>query len=283
MTAMTGKRAEGAREELAQLAVKATKRIAEETEDGYVVDTDYIGTEKREGGAIEDSYMVNGLIVDKSRVHPSMPKKVEDAKIALLNSSLEVEETETDAEVRVTDPDQLQAFLDQEEETLRGFADKIAESGANVVLCQKGIDDIAQHYLADEGILAVRRVKKSDMEKLARATGGEVISNVNDLESSHLGEAGLVDERKEAGDEMMFIEDCQDPKAVSMLVSGSTEHVVDETERSVQDAIRVVRTTIEDGKVVAGGGAVEIELAKHLRDYADSVGGREALAIKKFR
>ncbi len=281
-TAMTGKKAEGSKDKLATLAVKAAKKIAEKTDDGYTVDSDYIGTEKREGGNVEDSYMVNGLIIDKSRVHPNMPKKIEDGKIALLNTALEVEDTETDAEVKVTDPDQLQAFLDQEEESLRELVDQIAESGANVVLCQKGIDDIAQHYLAKKGILAVRRVKKSDMEKLARATGGDLITNIDDLESGHLGKAGIVKERKEAGDEMIFIEECKDPKAVSLLISGGTEHVVEETERSIQDAIRVVGTTIEDGQVVPGGGACEIELAKRIRDFADSIGGREALAISKF-
>lgn len=282
MTAMTGKKAEGAKEGLAEMAVEAVKRIAEETEDGYTVDTDYIGTETRQGGSVEDSYMVNGLIINKDRVHSGMPKKIEDAKIALLNTPIEVKDTETDAEVKVTDPDQLQAFLDQEEETIKEYVDKIVESGANVVLCQKGIDDLAQHYLAKEGILAVRRVKKSDMGKLARATGAEVVSNIDDLQESNLGKAGNVEERKEAGQDMVFIEDCQDPKAVSLMVCGGTEHVVDETKRSLEDAIRVVATTIKDGQVVAGGGSCEIELAKHLRDYADSAGGREALAIRTF-
>ncbi|MBS3815878.1 MAG: TCP-1/cpn60 chaperonin family protein [Hadesarchaea archaeon] len=282
MTAMTGKKAEGARLDLAELAVKSTKQIAEKTDDGYIVDTNYIGVEKKQGGSAEGTSLVNGLIIDKERTHPGMPKRVEDANIALLNTSLEVKETETDAEIRVTDPEQLRAFLDEEEGMLKKTVDKIVETGANVVLCQKGIDDIAQHFLSKKGILAVRRVKKSDMEKLARATGGEVITSVEDLTSEHLGKAGLVDERKIAGDEMIFVEECEDPKAVSVLIRGGTEHVVDEVERSMEDAIRVVGVAIEDGKIVAGGGAPEIELAKRLREFAESVGGREALAVRAF-
>lgn len=282
MTAMTGKKAEGARLELAELSVKAAKQIAEKTDGGYTVDTDYVGIEKKQGGSANDTTLVNGLIIDKERTHPGMPKRVKDAKIALLNTSLEVKETETDAEIRVTDPEQLRAFLDEEEGMLRKAADKIVETGANVVLCQKGIDDIAQHFLAKKDILAVRRVKKSDMEKLARATDGKVITSVEDLTSDHLGKAGLVEERKIAGDKMIFLEECKDPKAVSVLIRGGTEHVVDEVERSMHDALRVAGVAIEDGKIVAGGGAPEIELAKKLRDFAESVGGREALAVRAF-
>ncbi|KXB04122.1 thermosome subunit, partial [candidate division MSBL1 archaeon SCGC-AAA261O19] len=282
MTAMTGKKAESARLELAKLAVKADKQITGRTDGGYVVDTDYIGIEKKQGGSADDTTLVNGLIIDKERTHPGMPRRVKDGKIALLNTSLEVKKTETDAEIRVTDPEQLRAFLDEEESMLRKAVDKIVETGANIVLCQKGIDDIAQHFLAKKDILAVRRVKKSDMEKLARATGGEVITSVEDLTSDNLGKAGLVEERKISGDEMIFVEDCEDPKAVSVLIRGGTEHVIDEVERSMHDALRVVAAAIEDGKIVAGGGAPEIELAKNLRDFAESVGGREALAVRAF-
>lgn len=282
MTAMTGKKAEGARLELAKLAVKAAKQIAEKTEDGYVVDTDYVGIEKKQGGSVDDTNLVNGLIIDKERTHPGMPRRIEGAKIALLNTSLEVKKTETDAEIRVTDPEQLRAFLDEEESMLRKAVDKIVETGANVVLCQKGIDDIAQHFLAKKEVLAVRRVKKSDMEKLARATNGEVITSVEDLTSKHLGKAGLVEQRKIAGDQMIFVEECEDPKAVSILIRGGTEHVIDEVERSIHDALRVTGVAIEDGKIVAGGGAPEIELAKKLREFAESVGGREALAVRAF-
>ncbi len=282
MTAMTGKKAESAREELADLALKAAKQIAEKTDDGYVMDADYIGIEKKQGGSIRDSSLIDGIIIDKERVHPGMPKRVEKAKVALLNCALEVKKTETDAKIHVTDPQQLKTFLDEEESMLHKLVDKIVKTRANVVFCQKGIDDVAQHYLSKVNILATRRVKKSDMEKLARATGGKVVTNVDDLTKDDLGDAGLVEERKIAGDEMIFVEKCKDPKAVSVLVRGGTEHVVDEVERSMHDAIRVVGAAIEDGKVVAGGAAPEIELAKRLRHYADSVGGREALAVGSF-
>ncbi len=282
MTAMTGKKAGSAREELADLAVKAVKQIAEKTDGGYLVDVDFIGIEKKQGGSIVDSSLINGIIVDKERVHPGMPKRVEGAKIALIDCPLEVKKTETDAEIRIERPEQLRAFLDEEENMLRKAVDKIVETGANVVLCQKGIDDVAQHFLSKAGVLAVRRVKKSDMEKLARATGGEVTTNVDDLSKEHLGSAGLVEERKVAGDEMIFVEKCKNPKAVSVLVRGGTEHVVDEVERSMNDAVRVVGDVIEDGKLVAGGGASEIEVAKRLREYAETVGGREALAVNGF-
>jgi len=282
MTAMTGKKAESAREKLAKLAVKAVKQIVERTDGGYVVDVDYIGIEKKEGGSIDDSSLISGLVIDKERVHPGMPKRVEKAKIALLNFALEVKKTETDAKIRITRPEQLQAFLDEEERMLGKLVDRIAEVGANVVFCQKGIDDVAQHFLAKKGIFAVRRVKKSDMEKLARATGGKIVTNIDDLTKEDLGKAGMVEERKIAGDEMVFVEKCKDPKAVSILVRGGTEHVVDEVERAVHDAIRVVAAAVEDGKMVAGGGAPEVELARKLREYADSVGGKEALAVGAF-
>ncbi|MEA1905298.1 MAG: thermosome subunit beta [Candidatus Hadarchaeota archaeon] len=282
MTAMTGKKAGSAREELADLAVKAVKQIAEKTDGGYLVDVDFIGIEKKQGGSIVDSSLINGIIIDKERVHPGMPRRVEGAKIALLDCPLEVKKTETDAEIRIERPEQLRAFLDEEENMLRKAVDKIVETGADVVLCQKGIDDVAQHFLSKAGVLAVRRVKKSDMEKLARATGGEVTTNVDDLSKEYQGSAGLVEERKVAGDEMIFVEKCKNPKAVSVLVRGGTEHVVDEVERSMNDAVRVVGDVIEDGKLVAGGGASEIEVAKRLREYAETVGGREALAVNSF-
>lgn len=282
MTAMTGKKASSAREELADLAVKAVKQIAEKTDGGYLVDTDFIGVEKKQGGSTADSSLINGIIIDKERVHPGMPKRVKNAKIALLDCPLEIKKTETDAEIRIERPEQLRAFLDEEENMLRGAVDKIIKTGANVVLCQKGIDDIAQHFLSKTGILAVRRVKKSDMEKLARATGGTVTTNLDDLTKKHLGSAGLVEERKVAGDQMIFIEKCKNPRAVSILVRGGTEHVVDEVERSLNDALHVVGDVIEDGKIVAGGGASEIEVAKRLREYAETVGGREALAVNSF-
>ncbi len=282
MTAMTGKKAESAREKLADLAVKAVKQIADKTDGGYIADIDYIGIEKKPGESTDDSQLIQGVIIDKERVHPEMPKRVKNAKIALLDCALEIKKTETDAEIRVTRPEQLRAFLDEEESMLKKMVDQIVATGANVVICQKGVDDIVQHYLTKANIYAIRRAKKSDMEKLARATGGKVVTNIEDLTSADLGKAGLIEERKIGDDKMTFVEGCKDPKAVSILVRGGTEHVVDEVERSMHDAISVVSAIIEDGKIVVGGGAPEIELTKRLREYAETVGGREALAVNNF-
>jgi len=282
MTAMTGKKAESARAKLADLAVKAVKRIADKTDGGYEVDIDFIGIEKKPGESTEDSQLIEGVIIDKERVHPEMPRRVKNAKVALVDCALEIKKTETDAEVRITRPDQLRAFLNEEENMLKKMVDQIVSTGANVLICQKGIDDLAQHYLAKAGVYVVRRAKKSDMEKLARATGGKVVTNLEDLTSVDLGWAGLVEERKIGDDKMTFIQQCKNPKAVSILIRGGTEHVIDEVERAVHDAISVVGAAVEDGKVVAGGGAPEVELAKQLRGYAETVGGREALAVNAF-
>ena len=278
MTAMTGKGTEKAREPLAELVVGAVKQV----EDDGEIDQDHIKIEKKDGATIDDSQLVNGVIIDKEPVHPGMPKKVEDARIALLNSAIEVKETEVDAEIRITDPAQMQAFIEQEEQMIRDMVNKIADAGATVLFCQKGIDDLAQHYLAKAGIMAVRRVKKSDMEKLARATGATVVSNIEDLSLDDLGLAGSVAEKKISGEAMIFVEDCKDPKSVTLLIRGSTQHVVDEIERAIEDAIGVVAATIEDGKVVAGGGAAEISIAKGLKEYADTISGREQLAVTAF-
>ena len=282
MTSMTGKKVEGAKDKLADLAVKAVRQIADKEDGKYVVDIDYIGVEKKQGGSTAESELIHGLVIDKERVHPGMPKRVKNAKIALLDCALEVKKTETDAEIRVTRPEQLRAFLDEEENMLRKMVDKIVATGANVAMCQKGIDDIAQHFLAKAGVYATRRVKKSDMDKLARAAGGKVVTSIDDLTSADLGTAGLVEEQKIADEKMTFVKECKDPKAVSLLVRGGTEHVVDEVERAVHDGLCVVAAAVEDGKIVAGGGAPEIELAKQLRDYAETVGGREALAVNAF-
>jgi thermosome len=282
MTAMTGKKAESSKEKLAELAVKAVKQIVDKTDGGYVADIDHIGIEKKPGESTDDSQLIEGVILDKERVHPGMPKRVKNAKIALLDCALEIKKTETDAEIRVTRPEQLRAFLNEEEAMLKKMVDQVVASGANVVVCQKGIDDLAQHYLAKAGIYAVRRAKKSDMEKLARATGGKVVTNMEDLTSDDLGEAGLVEEQKIGEDKLTFVRECKDPKAVGILIRGGTEHVIDEVERAVHDALSVVSATIEDGKIVVGGGAPDIELAKRLREYSETVGGREALAINSF-
>ncbi|HNR58714.1 MAG: thermosome subunit alpha [Methanothrix sp.] len=279
ITAMTGKGSGVARSELAELSVKAVKAIVDE--DG-TVDVDNITVEKKVGGGITDSQLVYGMVIDKERLHPNMPKKVKDAKIALLNTAIEIEKTEVDAKIEITSPDQLQAFLDQEETMLKDMVNKIVSTGANVVFCQKGIDDLAQHFLAKAGVYTIRRIKKSDMEKLARATGGRIVTSIHDLAESELGRAGLVEEKKIAGDDMTFVVECENPKSVSIILRGGTEHVVDELDRAMEDALRVVGVSLEDSMLMPGGGAPEIELALRLREYAATVGGREQLAIEAF-
>jgi chaperonin GroEL (HSP60 family) len=234
------------------------------------------------GGGITDSELVHGMVIDKDRLHPNMPKKVTGARIALLNAAIEIEKTEVDAKIQITSPDQLQAFLDQEETMLKDMVDRIVDAGANVVFVQKGIDDLAQHFLAKAGIYSVRRVKKSDMEKLARATGGRIITSIHELSKDDLGKAGLVEERKVSDEKMTFVEECENPKSVSIILRGGTEHVVDELERAMEDALRVVGVAVEDKMLVMGGGAPEVELALRLRAYAATVGGREQLAIEAF-
>ena len=282
ITAMTGKGAEKAKEYLADLVVKAVKAVAETDNSSITIDTDYIKVEKKEGGSIENTELVKGIVIDKERVHPGMPRKVAKAKIALLNSALEVKGTETDAEIRITDPNQLKAFLAEEENMLKNMVKKITSSGAKVLICQKGIDDLAQHYLSKAGIMAVRRSKKSDMEKLGRATGANIVTNLEDLTKEDLGYAGIVEEVKIGDDEMIYVKDCKDPKSVTILIRGSTEHIVDEVERAIEDCLGVVPAAIKDKKIVPGGGAPEIEVSKGLRGYAKSVGGREQLAIEAF-
>ncbi len=279
ITAMTGKGSQAARDDLAIIAVNAIKAVVDE--DGSV-DTDNITVEKKVGGSIGDSVLISGVVIDKDRLHPSMPKKVTNARIALLNAAVEIEKTEVDAKIQITSPDQLQAFLDQEETMLKGMVDKIAASGANVLFVQKGIDDLAQHYLAKAGIYTVRRVKKSDMEKLARATGARVVTSIHEISKEDLGKAGLVEERKVSDEKMTFVEECNNPKSVSIILRGGTEHVVDELDRAMEDALRVVGVAVEDKLLVAGGGAPEVELALRLRAYASTVGGREQLAIESF-
>ncbi|MDI9610966.1 MAG: thermosome subunit beta, partial [Archaeoglobales archaeon] len=281
-TAITGKHAEYAVDHLASLVVKAIKKVAERVNGKYKVDVDDIKLEKRYGGSVRDTQLVEGVVIDKEVVHPGMPKRVKNAKIAVLKASLEVKETETDAEIRITDPEQLQRFIEQEEKMLKDMVDKIAKSGANVVFCQKGIDDLAQYCLAKAGILAVRRVKQSDIEKLAKATGAKILTDLREVTPADLGEAELVEERKVGDEKMVFIEGCKNPKAVTILVRGGTEHVVDEVERSLTDAVKVTKTAVESGKIVAGGGAPEMELSLRLKQWAPSVGGREQLAIEAF-
>ena len=279
VTAMTGKGSQSARDELAVMAVEAVSSVVDE--DG-TVDTDNITVEKKVGGGITDSVLVSGVVIDKDRLHPSMPKSVSGARIALLNAAVEIEKTEVDAKIQITSPNQLQAFLDQEENMLKDMVDRISATGANVLFVQKGIDDLAQHFLAKAGIYTVRRVKKSDMEKLARATGGRVVTSIHEISKEDLGKAGLVEERKVSDEKMTFVEDCDNPKSVSIILRGGTEHVVDELDRAMEDALRVVGVAVQDKQLVSGGGAPEVELALRLRAYASTVGGREQLAIESF-
>ncbi len=282
ITSMNSKSLATAKDHFANLAVQAVKQIAREDDGALKADIDLINVVKKHGKSLAETELVRGMIIDKEVVHPGMPKRVEEAKIALIDAPLEVEKPEFDAQIRISDPAQMKAFLAEEEKILKGFVDKIVKSGANVVFCEKGIDDLAQHYLAKAGILAARRVKRSDMEKLAKTTGGVMVSNLDDLTEKQLGYAKVVEELKIAGGELIFVRECKNPKAVSILIRGGTDHVIDEAERALHDSLCVVRDVIETGKIVPGGGAVEIEVAKRLRDYAGTVGGREQLAIQAF-
>lgn len=281
LTSMTGKSAE-AEVKLADLVVDAVQTVAEKDEGKYNIDLDHIKIEKKTGASLHDSELIKGIVLDKEIVHSGMPRVVENAKIAMIDAALEIKETETDAKIEITSPDQLQAFLDQEEGMLKRMVENVQKSGANVVVTQKGIDDLAQHFLAKAGILAVRRVKQSDLQKLAKSTGGKIISRIQDITKDDLGHAKLVSEKKIAGDNMVFIEGCKNPKAVTMLVRGGTQHVVDEAERALNDALGAVTSSIKDGKTVTGGGSTEIEIAMQLREHAKNVGGREQLAINAF-
>lgn len=267
---------------LAELVVNAVLKVAEKTDGKWRVSLDDIKVEKKEGQSLRDTQLVEGVVLDKEVVHPGMPRVVHDAKIALINASLEIEKTEFDAKLNIETPEQMRAFMKQEEEMLKEMVEKIAATGANVVLCQKGIDDMAQHFLARKGIMAVRRVRISDMEKLAKATGGRVVTRIEELTEKDLGKAGLVEERKVGEDKMVFVEQCSNPKSITILIRGGTKRIVDEAERSIKDALNVVKDVVVEGKVVAGGGAPEIEVALGLRDYAKSLAGKEQLAVEKF-
>jgi thermosome subunit len=269
-------------EHLAKVAVEAVLKVARLENGKWKVDLDDIKIEKKEGMSVVDTMLIEGIVLDKEVVHPDMPKLVRNAKIALLDAPLEIEKTEFDAKLHIETPEQMRAFMEQEERMLKEMVDKIAATGANVVFCQKGIDDLAQHFLARKGILAVRRIKKSDMEKLAKATGGRVISRIDDLTPEDLGKAQLVEERRVGEDKMVFVEGCENPRAVTILVRGGTQRIVDEAERSIKDAINVVKDILMEPKIVAGGGAIETELALRLRDYARTLPGKEQLAVEKF-
>ena len=281
-TAVRSKAIAAAREKILDTAIKAVKTIAEQRGKRWVADVDLVQITKKAGGSFADTRLINGLIIDKEVVHSGMPKRTDNAKIALLECPLEIEKTEISAEIRIRDPTQMKAFLDEEAKMLKEMVEKIRKAGANVVFCQKGIDDMAQHFLAKQGILAARRIKKSDMEKLARAAGGRIVTNIEDLTAKDLGEAEFVEERRIGDDKMIFVEGCKNPRSVGILIRGGFERFVDEAERAVHDALSVVADVYEDPKIVPGGGAVEAELARRLRTYAAKVGGREQLAIEAF-
>jgi thermosome len=282
MTAMVSKGVSAAKEHFAKIAVEAVTQVMEKYDGKVKADIDLIKILKKHGKSLYESELVKGIVVDKEVAHPQMPKRVENAKIALINAKLEIEKTEFDAKININSPEQMRLFLDEEEKMLKDMVDKIAETGANVVLCEKGIDDIALHYLAKKGIMAVKNISSGDMEKLAKATGGRVVASIKDLTPEALGEAKLVEEVKIGEDKMVYVKECKNPRAVTIVIRGGAEHVVNEAERSLHDALCVVRNAIEDGKIVAGGGAPEAEVAQRLKEYASKVGGREQLAIEAF-
>jgi archaeal chaperonin len=285
-TSMASKLVANDAQELSNIVVDAVLSIAEELkEDGankIKIDIDNIKVEKKAGASIHDTQLIHGIILDKEVVHGAMPKKIDGAKIALLNCPLEIEKTEMSAEIRINQPQQMQRFLDEENRMLRSMVDKIRSSGANVVLCQKGIDDLAQHYLAKEGIVAVRRIKESDMTKLSKATGAKIITNIDELSGSDLGSADLVEERKVETDKWVFVEGCKNPNALSILVRGGSQKIVDEAERSIHDAIMAVKDVVEYPYVVVGGGASEIAISQKIREWSGSLSSREQLAAEKF-
>jgi thermosome len=269
-------------DELAAIVVNAALSVAEKTDAGFRMDVDDIKVEKKAGGSIRDTKMIKGIVLDKEVVHSGMPKRIEKAKIALINAALEIEKTEFDAKINISSPDQMKMFLEEENKMLKGMVDKVVKAGANVVVCQKGIDDIAQHYLAKAGILTVRRVKESDMTKMSRATGARIVNNLDDLTAKDLGSADLVEERKVETDKWVFIEGCKHPKSVTILIRGGSQRVVDEADRSVHDALMVTNDVLEKPAIVAGGGAPEAYAAARLREWASTLSVREQLAAEKF-
>jgi thermosome len=282
ITAMASKVVADHKEYLADIAVKAMLEVAEKEGNTYKVDVEDVKVEKKTGESLSDTSLINGIVLDKEIAHSGMPKRVEKAKIALLDTSLEIEKTEFDAKINIETPDQIEAFLNQEEAMLKGMVEKIIAAGANVVICQKGIDDMVQHFLARKGIVAIRRAKKSDMEKLAKATGGSIVTKLDDITAKELGDAALVEERRIGDDKMTFVEGCKHPKAVTLLIRGGTNRMTAEAERSLHDALCVIKDILEEPKVVAGGSAPELEMARALKMYAETLPGREQLAVKIF-
>jgi thermosome len=281
-TSMRSKSVASAREHLSNIVVDAIKQIVEKRDGTILADVDNVQIVKKEGKSLEETELIRGIIVDKEVIHDAMPKKIKNAKIALVNVPLEIEKTEIDAEIRIKTPESIKAFLDQESEMLKKMVDRVVASGANVLLAQKGIDDMAQHFLSKAGVMAARRVKESDMEKLAKATGGRMVNNLADLKPSDLGHCGMVEERKVGNDKMIFVEDCKNPQAVAIFVRAGLERMIDEAERALNDALYVISDIAKNPKMVPGGGAIEMEVAKEVRSYARQVGGREQLAIEAF-
>ena len=281
-TSMQSKLVSDDSESLSKLVVSAVLKIADKNENGYSVDLDNLKVEKKSGGSVQDTALINGIVLDKEVVHSGMPTKIQKAKIALVNAALEVEKTEVSSEIRISDPSQMQMFLEEENRMLKGMVDKLGSVGANVLICQKGIDDIVQHYLSKQGILAVRRVKESDMTKLSKATGGRITSNLDDISEKDLGSAEIVQQKKIESDKWVFIEGCSNPHAVTVLIRGGSQRVVDEADRSIHDALMVVKDVIEKPLIVAGGGSPEAYLAGKIKQWADSFDGREQLAIKLY-
>ena len=281
-TSLTGKSAGAVKAFMADICVRAVNAVGVIDEGERIVDLSDIKVEKRQGGSIKDSSLIDGILLDKERVHAGMPRSINDAKIALVNSAIEVKKTEVDAKIQITDPNQLASFLAEEENYIRGLVEKITASGANVLVCQKGIDELAQHYLSKAGVFAIRRAKKSDMEALSKATGGRIVTNMDDLSGEDLGQAARVEERKIGESDMTFITGCPEAKSVSVLLRGGTEHVVDEIRRAFDDAVGVVSVAWEDGAVLTGGGSVLAALSRDLRTYAETIGGREQMAIEAF-
>ncbi|MDD1686315.1 thermosome subunit alpha [Methanoregula sp.] len=278
-TAISGKGAEAYKDLLCDMVVKAITKV---TDSDGTVDIGHVNVQKKVGGAIEDTQLIDGMVIDKERAHPGMPKEVKNAKILLLNAALEYKKTEVSAKINISMPGQVQEFLDEDEQMIHAMADKVIKTGATVVFCQKGIDDIAQHYLAKAGILAARRLKKSDMENIARATGATIVSTIDAITAADLGSAGLVEEKKLSESDMIYVSKCKNPKAVSLIIRGGSEHIIEDLERAIHDALMVVSVVVQDKKIVPGGGAPEIEVSLQLHRYASTVGGRIQLAIEAF-
>jgi archaeal chaperonin len=282
LTSLASKGISNAKELFAKIAVDAVKQVAEETDGKMKADIDLIKVVKKHGKSLEETELVKGMVLDKEIASSQMPRFIDNAKIALLNAKIEIEKTEFDAKINIESPDMMKSFLDEEERMLKEMTTQITKAGANVVLCEKGVDDMALHFLGKAGVLVVKSVSSSDIEKLARATGGKIVSNIKDLAEDALGKAKKVEEVKIGDDKLLYIRDCKNPKAVTVVIRGGSDHVIDEAERSLHDALCVIRNVVEDGKIVAGGGAPEAELAKELRKFANKVGGREQLAVEAF-